>query len=161
LGWFLIMSLLPLAVYGYASINNGVKTVKNDVMIRLISVADDKIQRIRDHFLEIEKNVTSLAQSPTIINTLREFKTVFEKGKMVSSDNRLFSYNYSAIEKGFVLFYTPGKESTRYHDLFLISPEGDVVYTATKGDDFGTNLITGLYKDSELAQVFKRAKTLL
>lgn len=161
MGWFLIMSLLPLAVFGYASINNGVKTVKNEVMIKLNSVADDKIQRIGDRFLEMEKNVTSLAQSPTIVNTLREFKTVFEKGKMVSSDNRLFSYNYSAIEKGFVLFYTPGKESARYHDLFLISPEGDVVYTATKGDDFGTNLITGLYKDSELAQVFKRAKTLL
>lgn len=161
MGWFLIMSLLPLAVYGYASINNSVKTVKNDVMIRLLSVADDKIQRIGDHFLEMEKNVTSLAQSPTVINTLREFKTVFEKGKMGSSDEGLFSYNYSTIEKGFVLFYMPGKESTRYHDLFLISPEGDVVYTATKGDDFGTNLITGLYKDSELAQVFKRAKTLL
>ena len=161
MGWFLIMSLLPLAVYGYASINNGVKTVKNEVMTKLISVADDRVQRIGDHFFDIEKNVTSLAQSPTIINTLREFKTVFEKGKTASTDNRLFSYNYSAIEKGFGLFYTPGKAASRYHDLFLISPEGDVVYTATKGDDFGTNLITGLYKDSELAQVFKRAKTLL
>ena len=161
MGWFLIMSLLPLAVYGYASIYNDVKTVKNEVMTKLISVADDRVQRIGDHFFDIEKNVTSLAQSPTIINTLREFKTVFEKGKTASTDNRMFSYNYSAIEKGFGLFYTPGKAASRYHDLFLISPEGDVVYTATKGDDFGTNLITGLYKDSELAQVFKRAKTLL
>ena len=122
MGWFLIMSLLPLAVYGYASINNGVKIVKNDVMFKLISVADDKIQRIGDHFLEIEKSVTSLAQSPTIINTLREFKTVFEKGKMVSSDNRLFSYNYSAIEKGFVLFYTPERNlhATMTSFLFLL-----------------------------------------
>ncbi|MBT3878022.1 MAG: PAS domain S-box protein [Candidatus Scalindua sp.] len=128
---------------------------------RLITSTDEKVERISAYFLEREKNVTSLAHSTTIVNTFKEFQLLFEKGKIVSLDNKLFTYNYNSIEKGFGLFYMPEKESTRYYDLFLISPEGDVVYTATKGEDFGTNLITGLYKDSELAQVFKRTKTFL
>ncbi len=161
LAWFLITSLLPLAIYGFASISSSINRVRSEVINRLITSTDEKVERISAYFLEREKNVTSLAHSTTIVNTFKEFQLLFEKGKIVSLDNKLFTYNYNSIEKGFGLFYMPEKESTRYYDLFLISPKGDVVYTATKGEDFGTNLITGLYKDSELAQVFKRTKTFL
>ena len=44
-----------------------------------------------------------------------------------------------------------------YYDLFLISPEGDVVYTVMKEPDFATNLRTGPWRNTGLAQVFKRA----
>lgn len=40
------------------------------------------------------------------------------------------------------------------YDIFLVSMEGDVVYTVLKESDFATNLITGPYKDSELASLF-------
>lgn len=161
LTWFLITSLLPLAIVGVTSINSAIMMVKNEVMKRLITSADEKAEQIRTYFRLREKNVTALARSTAIVDTFNEFEALFEKGKIVSLDNELFTYNYNSIEKGFELFYSQEKASTRYYDLFLISPDGDVVYTATKGDDFGTNLITGLYKDSELAQTFKRTKTFL
>jgi methyl-accepting chemotaxis protein len=44
-----------------------------------------------------------------------------------------------------------------YYDIFLIDADGNVVYTVMKERDFGTNLITGPYKDTGLAQVFKKA----
>ena len=44
-----------------------------------------------------------------------------------------------------------------YYDLFLISPTGDVHYSVEKEDDYATNLYTGKYKDTGLAEVFKRA----
>ncbi|MEM8658507.1 MAG: methyl-accepting chemotaxis protein, partial [Pseudomonadota bacterium] len=44
-----------------------------------------------------------------------------------------------------------------YYDIFLISAEGDVVYSVLKEDDFGTNLRDGAYADSGLAQVFEAA----
>jgi len=44
-----------------------------------------------------------------------------------------------------------------YYDFFLISPTGDVHYSVEKEDDYATNLYTGEYKDTGLAQVFKRA----
>ena len=46
-------------------------------------------------------------------------------------------------------------ERFHYYDLFLIEPEsGNVVYTVAKETDFGTNLLTGPYRGSDLAKAF-------
>jgi len=44
-----------------------------------------------------------------------------------------------------------------YYDLFLISPDGDVFYTVEKESDFGSNLKTGTWKHTGLADVYRRA----
>ncbi|MBU0740542.1 MAG: HAMP domain-containing protein [Alphaproteobacteria bacterium] len=44
-----------------------------------------------------------------------------------------------------------------YYDIFLIDADGNIVYTVMKERDFGTNLLNGPYKDTGLAQVFKKA----
>ena len=44
-----------------------------------------------------------------------------------------------------------------YYDFFLISNDGDIVYTVEKEDDFATNLLTGAYKGTGLAEVFRKA----
>jgi hypothetical protein len=44
-----------------------------------------------------------------------------------------------------------------YYDFFLISTAGNIHYSVEKEDDFGTNLLTGNYKNTSLAEVFKRA----
>ncbi len=44
-----------------------------------------------------------------------------------------------------------------YYDIFLITTEGDIVYTVYKEADFGTNLRSGPYSDSGLARVFDAA----
>lgn len=44
-----------------------------------------------------------------------------------------------------------------YYDLFLIGPEGDVFYSVEKEADFGTNLNTGPWRETGLADVFRRA----
>ncbi len=43
-----------------------------------------------------------------------------------------------------------------YYDIFLIDADGNIVYTVMKERDFGTNLISGPYKDTGLAQVFRK-----
>jgi class 3 adenylate cyclase len=40
-----------------------------------------------------------------------------------------------------------------YYDMFLIDPQGTVVYTVYKETDFTSNLITGPYNDSNLARL--------
>ena len=44
-----------------------------------------------------------------------------------------------------------------YYDFFLITPTGDIVYSVEKENDFATNLYTGEFKGTGLAEVFKRA----
>ncbi len=43
-----------------------------------------------------------------------------------------------------------------YDDALLIDPQGNVVYSAYKGVDLGTNILTGPYRDSELSQAFDK-----
>jgi len=44
-----------------------------------------------------------------------------------------------------------------YYDAFLINPSGDIVYTVAKEIDFATNLKSGPYQKSPLAEVYRRA----
>ena len=48
------------------------------------------------------------------------------------------------------------REHFGYYDVFLISPAGDLIYTVAKESDFATNLKTGPYRKSPLADVFRR-----
>jgi len=43
-----------------------------------------------------------------------------------------------------------------YHDLFLIHPSGNIFYSVTHEDDYDTNLLTGPYANTGLAQVFQK-----
>jgi methyl-accepting chemotaxis protein len=45
----------------------------------------------------------------------------------------------------------------QFYDLFLISPEGDVIYTYAKEADFATNLRTGRWRNTGLARAFEKA----
>ena len=46
-----------------------------------------------------------------------------------------------------------------YHDLFLTDAAGNIVYSVFKEDDFGTSLISGEYRGTELAHTFHRVRT--
>jgi diguanylate cyclase (GGDEF)-like protein len=43
-----------------------------------------------------------------------------------------------------------------YYDLFLINPNGDLIYSVDKELDFATNLTTGQWKNSQLADLYKQ-----
>ncbi len=45
-----------------------------------------------------------------------------------------------------------------YYDIFLFSPNGDLVYSVFKEADFATNMYTGDWKDSDLAAAFEAGK---
>ena len=45
-----------------------------------------------------------------------------------------------------------------YYDVFLFSPEGDLVYTVFKKPDYATNLVNGEYKDTDLGKAFRAAR---
>ena len=48
-------------------------------------------------------------------------------------------------------------EDAGYYDLFLISPQGEIVYSQAKEADFGTSLITGPYRNSGLGRITRNA----
>ena len=45
-----------------------------------------------------------------------------------------------------------------FYDVFVIAPDGQVVYSAAREADFQSNLINGPYANSNLAKVFQRSR---
>ncbi len=45
-------------------------------------------------------------------------------------------------------------------DVYIVNPDGTVIYSIYKNCDFGTNLLSGPYKDSGLGRIFKKSQKL-
>jgi methyl-accepting chemotaxis protein len=54
-------------------------------------------------------------------------------------------------------FYASFVELNQYYDLLLIHPDGEIFYTVTKGVDYQTNILSGLYSEGNLGEVVRQA----
>jgi methyl-accepting chemotaxis protein len=50
-------------------------------------------------------------------------------------------------------FFTTYKEAYGYYDLFLLNPDGYMFYSVEHEADYGTNMLTGPYRDSNLGRL--------
>jgi len=53
-------------------------------------------------------------------------------------------------------FYSDYIEKYHYYDLFLIHPKGRIFYTVAHESDYGTNLISGKYANTNLGTLFRK-----
>lgn len=60
---------------------------------------------------------------------------------------------YDAVHRRYHNAFRTIVEEFDYYDLFLVDPDGRIVYSVEKEIDFGTSLRTGPYRDSQLAEV--------
>ncbi|WP_444454617.1 methyl-accepting chemotaxis protein [Rhodobacter capsulatus] len=82
---------------------------------------------------------------------------VGEKNRLVSAgDGSVYDALHADLHPGLAK-----RLSERgFYDIFLIDPAGNVVYTVFKERDFASNLVTGDWKDTGLAEVFHDAMAL-
>ena len=148
--WFLIISLLPLLLVGYSLLRTFETELQHTVARQIAAIADKKVDqidayldgRVQDALVKTQANSTRLAMA--------EFARAFAQGGVESDAYRQLDARYREHFKRFIA--TAG-----YYDLFLISPQGAVVYTQTHEADFATNLITGPYRNTGLAKVARNA----
>ena len=78
-----------------------------------------------------------------------------EKDKLYEAgDNSTYSGQHKGFHEFFRLFLT----TKGLYDVFLIAPDGDIIYTVFKERDFATNMINGPWKDTGIAKIFNMAK---
>ena len=65
--------------------------------------------------------------------------------------------SYHGLHEGIHPSFRTLMEAKGYYDVFMMNLEGDIIYSVFKELDYGTNLMTGPYKDTGLAQVFRSA----
>src|SRR3989304_9167600 len=128
--WFLLIALLPLAMVTYLNYRNSEETVREEVTDTLLAIAERQTNQINTYLRERERSVTTLSRMPGIIDAMERFNKAFKEGGAESTE-------YAAIDKELRPFLTYYQESSGYDDLFLLSPEGDVIFSVKMGEDFG------------------------
>lgn len=78
----------------------------------------------------------------------------------LQENRELENYDYFKSYKNYDKYFSNLIDRSEYYDIFIISKEGDIIYTYFKEIDLGTNLLNGVFDDSELARVFREAREL-
>ncbi|WP_144875715.1 adenylate/guanylate cyclase domain-containing protein [Microbacterium sp. 1.5R] len=65
--------------------------------------------------------------------------------------------NYAVASERYGDYFTRLVREAGYEDALLMNLDGDVVFSAYKGPELGTNLLTGPYRETTLAQAYSDA----
>ena len=74
--------------------------------------------------------------------------------KLNRADDKPYSQLHAALYDTTRRFVT----ERGYYNVFLIGNDGTVFHTVEKEQDFGTNLLTGEWRNSSLADIYRRAQ---
>ncbi len=148
--WFVVVSLLPILMIGASLLRTFDAELRATVMRNISSIADKKVDQIDSYLDERRHDAEALLQGYTTRQAMNELSSVIDQGGMDSEAYRQLDTRYRDYFKRFL-------ESADYYDLFLISPQGTVVYTQRHEQDFTTNLLTGPYRNSGLAKATRQA----
>lgn len=144
LAWFQGIALVPLAAVLLAGYLSSEAALQEKVTGVLEAVARRQANQIQAYLEERENDAATLARDPTVIRTL----------PLLSAGNRRAGEQLRS-------FLTHYRDAGEYQDLFLISPEGRVVFSVERESDVDADLREPPYRDSELGRIFDRTTTLL
>ncbi len=150
---FLLVSFVSVGLLATISINNAGNVLQQEIESALNSLVDEKLEHIYHYINDKEQTVATAAGLPMMAKAMVALTQSFEAGAG--------SNEYKKQDEKFrsPLSHLRGRFDS--YDLFLISPEGDIVFSVIHEADFSTNLKTGPFKDSKLAEVFTLASSLL
>lgn len=148
---FLSITIIPIGVISFLLINGSSTALKDAAINQLVSIRDVKKDVITRYFNEREGDIRVLSVNAVTEEGLSSLSTAFDQGGVGSS-------TYKTAEKVVEEYFNDYIKTYGYYDLFLISLDGDIVYTVSKEADLGQNLLNGSLSTSGLGQAY--AKTI-
>ncbi len=164
---FLAVSIIPLVVVGWLTFVQSQNALSEQVSNQLVAVRDLKAERIEAFFQLVEENIVLVSKFPVVVEAIQAFSSTddfyavrrlgyLENSDLVDSGR---GTPYDIAHARYHELFKEIVETMGYDDLYLVAPEGTVVYNYDKGDDFGTNLLTGPYRNTHIADLFQRLYT--
>ncbi len=147
---FLLVGLIPMLLASTSNYLQTSKTIDDDVKSKLEAIMTIKRHQIESWFEERYGDVTVLAAFHDISEALQTYEHAFKNGGV---EGEL----YQKADTTFKDLLSHYEKEYGYYDLFLITAEGDVVFTVEHEADFASNLLKGQYRGSGLAKTFKNA----
>ena len=149
--WFVVVALLPLLLFGYLSLRHNEAALRTETQERLSHLADKKAMQIKSYLAERAQDVRMLARGFLAEQAMNALARAYaqhgpDSVEYLKADTQFHSRFSAYLNEG-ALFY----------DLFLITPQGEIIYSVKHEADFATNLLDGPYRDSQLAEAFRES----
>ncbi|MBT4077371.1 MAG: hypothetical protein HOE78_12375, partial [Gammaproteobacteria bacterium] len=133
------------------SIDSLEKTVLNVIESgneKMDAIGGLKKAQLETYFGERFGDISVLATNNEVVEALTKFSEEIESGDGLNGSN------WNFLNDRYNAWFTQYVKGYGYYDLFLISAEGNVVYTQSKEADLGGNVKTGSLKSSGLGKLF-------
>ncbi len=114
-----------------------------------------KKRQIETFFMNTETQIRLLSRHRKFQDAL----AAYDKGFRSAGGQN--SAAYRKVAKKYDAFLEATAKELGVYDIFLITPEGDIIATAAREGDRWTNCNTGIYKNSNLSEGFRKAKNRL
>jgi len=152
--WFLGIALIPSLILVFANAYLSRRSVEISVHDRLMVISDAKTALLETFIRERRGDLAVLGQSPTVIEWVGQLERLQREKKQDTPD-------FIEATEGFREELEVFAEAFGYPNISIFDLEGNPLVSYIPGFDVGNNLLTGPLKDSEFADVFVRARTLL
>lgn len=172
-------SLVTALVLAIASYMQSTKTIQHAIEVELETVVEARTVQL-DLFLKaVQEDLDVIAASPFAHDALIDFEHAWlgmgpNAGKTIQTayitnnphpeekrEELEFAPTGNAYDEIHAKYHPWFKEIAHrkgYYDILLIDPGGNVVYSVHKAPDFGTNVKTGEWKQTDLGNAFRASE---
>lgn len=147
--------------------------VEAQVFAKLVALRENRAAVLLRWFGERRRDIENLSSNGVLQQYVREVESAIERDASLGETfaERLLTIRerylgmskledagdgsaYSRAHRNLFPFLANYLELHGYYDIFLVSPDGSVLFTVVKEDDFGTNLVDGPYAGTNIARAF-------
>ena len=128
--------------------------MKRTVRQGLLAISDAKTTQLETFIRERRGDLTVASRYPAIVEAIPRLKQIRQK-------ESLDSPAYLELARSVRPFMANFVDSFGYSNGYLFDTDGTLLFQLKADLDIGSNLLSGPLKDSELAEVFDRVRTLL
>jgi signal transduction histidine kinase/ActR/RegA family two-component response regulator len=148
---FLLVGLIPLLLFGLLAHQQFNQATRQETLNKLEVIAQDRLLHITQYLQQRKEIVTTWAGNPMVADSMVQIGNAFAQSDINSSE-------FSTVTARFSYFAKIHQREFGFHDLFLIDPDGNVIYTSVHDQNFDINLGSRIHRDSELALTFNGVK---
>ncbi len=151
---FLLISLIPCGILTYLVYSVSSAFIHTTVQRNYRMIAKSKADQVETLAQEKIRSVVALGRSQELGRAATNLETV------VRSEG-VRSQRFAALTRDYQRFFSNNIEAYGFADFVLVSPAGQILFRLRNQESAGLFVNEGVLRDSELANVFNRAKTLV
>ncbi|MCE5180845.1 MAG: EAL domain-containing protein [Betaproteobacteria bacterium] len=144
---YLLVAVLPLAGLSAFYLTSFEASLRATLLANVSTIADKKVEQIGTFVSERLTDAQQLSQRGLVHEAVAAFGKAFR-------EDGLNSPAYRAVELRLRQELKNHTDNAGYYDLLLMDTAGNVVFSIARETDLGTNLHTGPYRTTQLAQGF-------